>query len=314
MAQASNILTVFVFNHRFEQNIAKLEQLYGSRFSNRRFIMPFYRGDRSDVLPVYESSHLFQGYFAQAARALIDPQYTHYLFIADDLFLNPELNEHNILSALGAEGETAYIKGLEPLCDVSAQWTHGLSALQSLHRSAAYVSPTELPDAAEAARRGERFGFHFDRPITLGHLRAFGFWYNRPSGWRQRKLLLLRWLIYYARNRFSIRLPYPMVVGYADFILVPAKHIRDFCHLCGVFAAMGTFVEVGLATALMLSCDRISTEPASSRHGIELWTPEDVRRVEDAAGFDTARLFDVVGKDALYVHPVKLSKWKLTNP
>ena|SRR5579884_627141 len=310
MSDASNILTVFVFNHRYEQNIEKLERIYGGRFSNRRYIMPFYRGDRPDVVPVYESSHLFQGYFAQAAKLLIDPKFTHYLFLADDLFFNPALDERNILTALGAEGSTAYIKALEPLCDVSAQWTHGLSALESLRRSAAYVSASELPDPAEAARRGEALGFRFDRRISLGHLRAFGFWYNRPAGWRRRKLLLLRWLLFFARHRFSVKLPYPMVVGYADFVLVPAAHIRDFCHLCGVFAATGTFVEVGLATALMLSCDRIATEATTGRRGLELWTPEEVQRIGEAAGYDTNRLFDLVGKDCLYVHPVKLSKWE----
>ena len=63
--------------------------------------MPFYDGADNDVIPVYESSYQFQGYFIQAYDKLKNIPCTHYLFIGDDLIINPDFDEINFIARTG---------------------------------------------------------------------------------------------------------------------------------------------------------------------------------------------------------------------
>ena len=85
----TKVCLVIEFNHRFDKNLPLLRKIYGERFSEIRFLMPFYDGADADVIPVYESSWQFQGYLIQAYEKLKDIPCTHYLFIGDDLIINP---------------------------------------------------------------------------------------------------------------------------------------------------------------------------------------------------------------------------------
>ncbi|MBQ4494506.1 MAG: hypothetical protein II968_01940 [Selenomonadaceae bacterium] len=89
------VCLVIIFNHRYDKNLPLLRKIYGKRFSEIRFLMPFYDGSDADVIPVYESSYQFQGFLIQAYEKLKNIPCTHYLFVADDLILHPDLNETN---------------------------------------------------------------------------------------------------------------------------------------------------------------------------------------------------------------------------
>ncbi len=123
---------VVVFNHRFDQNLPFLRSLYRGRFSMVRFLVPFYRGDDPDVIPVFESSATFQGYFAQAQRSLLMPDISHYVFVADDLLLNPMVNEHNLAASLRLQPDGGYTKYLQPFSSVTSRWTHFNRTLRAL--------------------------------------------------------------------------------------------------------------------------------------------------------------------------------------
>ena len=77
----SKICFIIVFNHRFDTNIEILEDIYKNRFENIYFIVPFYNGNRKDVITVYESSYNFSGYYAQALEKIYDDRYTHYVLL-----------------------------------------------------------------------------------------------------------------------------------------------------------------------------------------------------------------------------------------
>lgn len=85
----SRVALVLIYNHQYNENIEKLEAIYGPRFDQIYHLVPFYEGDRPNVIPVYEKSHYFQGYIAQAFSSFFSAHYDHYLFVADDLLLNP---------------------------------------------------------------------------------------------------------------------------------------------------------------------------------------------------------------------------------
>jgi hypothetical protein len=89
----SSVVLVIIHNHPHYANIATLDRLYGSRFRHIRHLAPFYTGPASHVVPVYENSRFFQGYVSQAVSQIVDDAFDHYLFVADDLLLRPDISE-----------------------------------------------------------------------------------------------------------------------------------------------------------------------------------------------------------------------------
>lgn len=85
-----------VYNHRYDKNIPRIEALYSGRFSNVFHLVPFYDGDKENVIAVYESSYYFQSYIAQAYHRIKNDGYTHYITVADDMIINPAITENNI--------------------------------------------------------------------------------------------------------------------------------------------------------------------------------------------------------------------------
>ena len=116
----ANICLSFIFNHQFEKNIPKLRKLYDDRFSTIRYLSPFSKSTEPDIIPIFEKSIHFQGYFAQAFRHL-PRNCDYYIFCGDDLILNPSLNEDNLINALNCD-DSAYIKYLNPIWEHSFSW------------------------------------------------------------------------------------------------------------------------------------------------------------------------------------------------
>ena len=58
------VALIIIYNHQYNKNIDVLERIYKDRFHDIYHLVPFYRGDRKNVIPVYESSHYFQGYIS----------------------------------------------------------------------------------------------------------------------------------------------------------------------------------------------------------------------------------------------------------
>ncbi|HEY2586269.1 MAG TPA: hypothetical protein VGI81_10945 [Tepidisphaeraceae bacterium] len=313
--QNSRVRLVFVFNHKYDRNIPKLEAIYGGRFSDIRYLVPFYRGDHPDVIPIFESSAQFQGYFAQAARSIIEPGISHYIFCADDLLLNPALDENNVIERFGLTEGAAYIDYLMALSDVPFEWPHLLPALDVWRYENCVMWKAEIPSAEEARARIARHGIHLG---NFGWKNLFG-WngrYNRGRGY-------LRHLKYLVRRKGNVPPPYPMLQSYADLIIVPGESIEEFCRLCGVFATMRLWVEIAAPTALALTCDTIITRiqhrpvdviEQTGHRGLAIWAPERVMEIAERANHQVDRVFPVIGENYLYLHPVKLSRWNIAAP
>jgi hypothetical protein len=320
MALASRVAAIFLFNHKFERNVPRLEEIYGSRFSTRKYIMPFATSDDSRVIPVLESSYTFSGHLAQARLNLIDPAITHYVVISDDLIVNPAINEHNIVEQLGLGDRYGYIKSLASLDGVRYRWWRALEVANAFRRAAHYFDyAAELPPANDARARFEQMGIEFPKPS--------------PRSLRECRFALTKMLTSLDRRDVPTILTqqgkasaYPFLVGYADFLVIPGYSIEQFLHYCGVFAALNVFSEVAVPTALALAAEHVVTElelnemfddPAARRKaganwkGTEFWQ----RGEEEAFALDyencVTRLQSEFPENWLYVHPVKLSKWRL---
>lgn len=106
---SGRVALVFIFNHRYDKNIDVLENIYKDRFSDIYHLVPFYTGDKENVIPVYENSFYFQGYIAQGFKQFQKECYDHYLFVADDLILNPLINENNYKDFFHLQLNNCYI-------------------------------------------------------------------------------------------------------------------------------------------------------------------------------------------------------------
>lgn len=307
-APSVKIALVIIYNHRYDHNIDRLEAIYADRFTNIFHVMPFYDGNKENVIEVYENSHQFQGYFTQSLSKVFDPNFTHYIYSADDLILNPKINEHNILEMMGLGSDQAFIKCLTPISDVGFRWSHLAVTLRALFSSSGVEPYPELDSESEAHAKIAGHGLTVGAigvknlfPMERSHIRSI------ISG----LALLVRMRIVCLIKRRPYRLlKYPFLLSYSDFLIVPGISIKRFCRLCGIFAAMRIFVELAAPTALALSCTSILQEAQSKMHGREIWEANEVAELENKCHRDLSELRDLFEDDLLYIHPIKLSRWK----
>lgn len=305
---------VVIYNHRYDANIDRVEGLYANRFSDIVHLMPFYDGNHPRVIPVYEASHCFQGYFAQALPYLILHRSSYYIFLGDDVLLNPTVDESNFVDILGLSELSGYVKDLVPLFSIYIVWIHVTEICRSFSKRNGTEYSGQIPDAQEALILLRSRGFMFGR-LSFENLRD---WNGSINVFELAKYMVRYPLLLLDIARLLLRrqLPYPLLKGYADFIIVPAASLRRFCHYCGCFAAMGLFVEAAAPTALALACPEVITEASTARQdpdrwtGLELWTDKEIREMESRWQSDLGKLEASFEPRQLYIHPVKLSRWK----
>ena len=165
----------------------------------------------------------------------------------------------------------------------------------------------ELPSCSEALESFKKFNLAL-KPLSFEQV------WGRPASLvgfatssLTRKDYLRDFVIGWHRG---FKLPYPLVGSYSDIFVVSAKTVSKFSHLCGVFAATRLFVELALPTAMVLSALRIVTEKDLGLIGRALWTPNDLK-VLDQFEYKLGILLKDFPKNHLYLHPVKLSKWEV---
>ena len=297
---------ITVFNHRFDQNIPVLKAMYSDRFPGLLHLVPFFEGEADDVAAVFGSSHHFQGYVAQAAGRIATAEHGHYLFVGDDVALNPSLDHRNLAAELGLGPRAAFIKELHPLSEMSYQWQHLFRGVRPFELDVGVDHASQLPAPDEAWRRASRHGY------TRRHLgwRNFRGFDGRVHPFALTTVIALAHLL---RAGGRKRLPYPLYMAYSDVFVVPAPAFAEFARICGVLAAMGVWVEVAIPTALALTCPEIVTERDTRWRGLELWGQEAVTGLEERHHSRLEELLGSFGDDQLYVHPVKLSRWEAAS-
>lgn len=295
---------IIIHNHKFPRNIGVLDELYRDRFSVVRHLVPFHHGTEPHVIAVHEHSHQFQGYVAQGLKHFHDPArpHPHYLFVADDLLLNPVINATNYREHLALRPDGGFLPGFIQLHRYGAHWRRIPEAMRYRTDQAGVFGARELPSVEEAIDLFARHGLeHGNIPA---HLIA------GPRSYQRGPIGLMRWMSKRLRaSRSGTKPPYPLVGGYSDIFAVPGASMAQFAHYCGVFAATRLFVELAIPTAMALSVRSISTEKDTVLKGRALWTAEELAVLEPY-GFDLKALLRAFPEGYLYLHPVKLSQWK----
>ena len=123
MQMSGSVCLVVIYNHRHSANVEKLENLYRGRFSHVWHLMPFHEGGGENVIPVYEGAHCFQGHLAQGYDRYFAAGHRHYIFVADDVLLNPVISEENYMEYFGLDDEKSFLRELQPLCEKDS-WPH----------------------------------------------------------------------------------------------------------------------------------------------------------------------------------------------
>ena len=310
-----SVALIIIYNHPHPSNVPILEGIYRGRFSHVFHLMPFYQGDAPDganVIPVFEQSFYFQGHIAQGFDRYFADEYRHYIFVADDLFLNPMINENNYRAYFGLDDEKSFL----PFPNHLGEMKHFYHAAKIRHWDVGRLNMGELlPSYAEALGKFEKLGFS-PKPIPLYKLH--GSHYVSLS-WRHLRMpkhlaVLLLAKIYVAVIRCISRThtpAVPLLCGFSDVCIVSAKHIRRFANYCGVFAASNLFVEIALPTSLALCVEpgELVVEEDLPSQGVYPWgaLPPKVS-VERYRGSLKALMADF--PECLYIHPIKLSQWR----
>lgn len=283
------VCLLIIYNHRFDRNIPRLNREYENRFSHIFHIMPFYDGNNPDVIPVYESSFRFQGYIAQAYTHLADKGFTHFFVVADDMLLNPRLNEDSLWDVMQISESDNFITNYFTLASAGFSWSHLWDAVH-YDPEVRGVEVTNIIPSFEEAKKA---------------LAAYG----------QTDSLLIRKLWRSLRHPFPrkeyYKLKYPLAGGYSDILLITSDVMPKFCQYSGAFAASGLFVELAVPTALMLILppERLKTCSTIALGDGAMWSDDDMKFLEDY-NFNISKLKENFPADKLFLHPIKLSKWQ----
>ena len=98
---------------------------------------------------------------------------------------------------------------------------------------------------------------------------------------------------------------FPLIEGYSDLIVIPKENLKLFCHLCGIFAAMNLWVDAAIATAMTLSCKKITQERDHELMGMEFWDPIDAEKAISKAEGKIEKISNLFSENISYIHRVK---------
>jgi hypothetical protein len=310
-----------LLNHRYDKNFETIEEIYEGRFSHIYHLVPFYDGDKKNVIPVFGRSIFFESYIAQGFNVFFKQQFKHYFIVADDMILNPEINETNYQEFFGLGDCQSFLPSLLPLHSINQFWIGNISAYFYIKKQKYIESGRELPTEDEAIKRFSSQGIEIK---AFSRKELFGKFTLKIDSLGNKSRLILR-ILTRLRHPFTnkLHLPYPMVGSYSDIAIISSDTIKEFCHYCGVFGATGLFAEVAIPTALVLaSKEIILTESQMAHKGRSFWQSKDAifwkSELNDVKWLDNNfnSLDDILKKfpeECIYLHPVKLSKWSSKN-
>ena len=296
-----NKIALFIlYNHHYTKNIDRTEELYKGKFSYVYHLIPFYSGDRENVIPVYESSIQFQSYIAQAYQSVKDQGFTHYFVVADDMILNPKIDENNVFEVTGIPEDSAYITDIRdyetnryevPLFEKISSW--GTEVMNILPSKEDAIKVLTEKGMNVMPSRGYALLYF------LHHLLKFD--------WRK-----MYHAVYYLIRKDKPFM-YPALWSYSDILLVPSKNMETFATYSGCLAALNIFVEQAIPIALYLSSEKVvlgSQIKLKQITQLYVLGKQGQKGFEDKYQFSLGKLLEDYPKDLFFVHPIKLSKWK----
>ena len=297
----NKIALLIIYNHRYDKNISRLNEIYANRFTYIYHIVPFYDGELDNVIPVYDNSFQFQGYISQAYQHIKDKGFTHYVIVADDMMINPILNETNFFERTGIGEDYCFIHELKDYETIHKTWWH----LKDLIQFSVFYRGVEIKNILPSVEQAEKALSARGLKTRLIPEWPFNKFRYSVKELALRKRRIIRWYIFR-----KLYYNYPLVAGYSDMIVVPAGIMPRFCQYCGAFAASRLFVEIAIPTSMVLCTNKIQTiEQTNYPDSLRIPRDKD-RNFLPQYNYSYNELEDNFPKDMFYIHPIKLSKWK----
>jgi hypothetical protein len=302
------VALIIIYNHKYDKNIPILENIYKDKFKNIFHLVPFYTGEKDNVISVYENSFYFQGYIAQAYQILkTKGNFDHYLFIGDDLLLNPEINDISYKDIFKISEKDSFFPRFDELRN-QKKWVHLNKIVNYTVIQEGLEISTEFPSKNEVLSKFCKNNLS-EPYINTADLYSYPRRQEYPKGikgfidykkaiYKTKKILRTK----------TIEISYPLVSGYSDIIIIPQKEMKQFVHYCGLFAASKLFVEVAIPSAIVMACENIQNEKKLDKKGLILWD-KDRENLEQEYNSSLQKLLSNFQDDILYIHPVKLSQW-----
>jgi hypothetical protein len=303
----NEIALIVIYNHQYNKNIDVVEAIYKNRFTHIFHLVPFYTGNKSNVIPVYENSFYFEGYVAQGFHRFFHERFRHYFFIGDDLILNPIIDENNYAEIFKLKKDTCFIPDIVLLHKEKGFWHRQIDAFRYWIHVKGVEAEAIVPSFIEALEIFRKQGLEI-QPLSFDQVNEKQVF---PEKLEIRKLYQY---FFYKLSRLKNHkrpylLAYPLVGSYSDIFVVSAAVLPRFCHYCGVFAATNLHAELAIPTAMVLTAEDIKLEKDLELAGNALWTEEDFEILKPF-GSNLDLLLEKFPAKHLYLHPVKLSKWK----
>lgn len=306
------VCLIVIYNHNYEKNYDYIQKLYSKRFKSIFHLIPFSTLGRKNVIPVYDNS-LFFGNFVANSRKIVDSEdFDFFFYIADDVLLNPVINENNLCEYFGLNSETAYHPYFVNLSTSKNFWLRSLDALNWKEKSIGLELDGLLPEAIEWNKIFEENGY--SKKINLKSILIFGLeginirkfeqssyklkiclvvFYCFSSTYKN-FFNLVKWLLKKGNSRL------PLVGGYSDIFILPKGHIQNFTRLLGMLSALRLHVELAIPTAMLLQ------KNLQISNNVKLNSLGETLSAESYWNSDFSRY--IFPKNMLYLHPVKVSQ------
>ena len=301
----TKIALLVLYNHRYEKNIDKIKAIYKDRFHYVYQLIPFYEGNDPSIIPVFGSSFYFQIFLSQAYVFLKQHDFTHYIVVADDMIINPVINENNIFEQMGISEEDYFISNLQPLQNHKSRLAWMSNAIKYNVKQRGVEVENVLPTYGEAINKFKEKGFPTG-PIPIRYF--FRLTYRKGFKYF---LFDLKNILFDLPLLFRRKLKYPTIKAYSDILLLPQKGMEKFTAYCGAFASTRLFVELAIPTSLILIADKDNLktcEDLKLKYGA-MWSKQAVDSLSEKYGYSIANLQSNYPSDKLFLHPIKLSKW-----
>lgn len=321
----SKTCLVVIYNHQYIANIEKLEKLYKNKFDKIYHIMPFYTGDKDNVISIYENSYQFSNYVTQAFEKFYSDEYDYYAFMGDDVLLNPKLRSNTIEEMLQINQDTAFTARDLYVMDnkyfLTRIWLFP-SILNYMYSDDRKTIDKILPDIEDMVEKYKLLGI---KPVLTSEdkieflqdflpvSRQHNFYYKYSPSRADENLDYKKLLNSYKdKENESIKYLFPFACGFSDFFVIPKNYVKKFSYYAGVLASQRIFAEVAVPTSLCIVMNKISM-PTDIGLNIINFTSTDKERVELPERYNKSvkRFIEDWDESNLLVHPIKYSIWEV---
>jgi hypothetical protein len=305
------VTACIMFNHPHPSNIPFLREVYSRMFDDVLFVQPLVSSLDSDVHTSYRGSYAFHGMIVDIAKILLDRGSDYFLFIQDDVLLNPLFTAPQLIGRLGVKDNGAFVHRLLPVIGDAQDWGWTSGFIWKLFYPMNHISGSGVgalssyfPDAEETRQRLEsQYGFSFS-PITYDRSRPTIIHHvvGNPSHSETIERNVLDGVFATAQGASYMHLPFPFCSGNCDFLALDRKTLKAAIPMLGITAAANLFVEIALPTAIIVAANHVVMSKDVGLSAELLWTEDERNCINDD---NIARRFC---EDLLFVHPIKLSK------